>query len=239
MRLTRRRSVRTRAYTVAAALTVLLVASAPVPAGASPPEPVTAGTAATSVDRAPTADPRATPPYPLREGDPFYAASGSRCTIGALVPGGYLTAGHCASVGTAVDGFNGEPQGTFVASTFPGSDFALVAVNDDWEPEPSFSGTQEAPVGAAVCMAGSTTGVRCGTITATNQTIAFPQGTLYGMTRTNLCRATGDSGAPVYHQDQLQGLVSGGSGSCAAGGVTYFQPINPALAALGTHLLTS
>ena len=39
--------------------------------------------------------------------------------------------------------------------------------------------------------------------------------------------------------DQAQGVTSGGSGDCTAGGVTYFQPINEILTAYGLSLVTT
>ncbi|HLU46033.1 MAG TPA: S1 family peptidase [Natronosporangium sp.] len=184
-------------------------------------------------------------PYPLREGDPFYA-NGGRCTIGFLVLTatndlGYVTAGHCGGIGTSVRGFNQQPQGVIQGSVFPGQDYALAVVNQDWIPTPQLSAAQVAavdpPVGATVCKRGSTTGLTCGTITAKNQTVYYPYGVVYGLTRTTMCSEPGDSGAPVFTPDgQPYGIVSGGSGNCTAGGTTFVQPLRPVLLAYNLRL---
>lgn len=194
--------------------------------------------------------------YPLREGDPFF--SSGRCSIGFLVftatyQFGYVTAGHCASVGTSVQGYNMQAQGTTRASVFPGSDYALVTVNQNWIPtyrplagastvselplaEPA--AVADPPIGSTVCKMGSTTGLTCGIVQAKNQTVNYPQGSVYGLTRTNLCSEPGDSGAPVFTPDgQPYGIVVGGSGNCGTGGITFVQPLLPLLTALNLQLL--
>lgn len=190
--------------------------------------------------------PQVLQPHPLREGDPYYINGLSRCTVGPLVvtstsgDNGFVTAGHCGSVGDSTRGFNFEPQGIVRASSFPGADYAVVMVNDDWLPEPSFAGSQEAPIGATVCKRGPTTGLTCGIITHKNQTVNYPQGVVSGLTRTTICAEPGDSGAPVFTPDnQVQGTMSGGSGSCTSGGFSFFQPLNPVLSALNLTLLTT
>lgn len=192
-----------------------------------------------------TADaPRLLQPWPLREGDPYYV-NNSRCTVGFLIrttadQNGFITAGHCGSVGVRTRGFNQEPQGNFWLSQFPGSDWAVVLVSDDWIPTPITTGSQEAPIGGSVCKIGSTTGYTCGTITAKNVTVNYPQGTVTGLTRTTICAEPGDSGGPVFSGNyQGQGIVSGGSGNCAVGGVTFFQPLLPILSSGNLNLITA
>lgn len=192
----------------------------------------------------PTGDrPRLLQPWPLREGDPYYIWS-ARCTVGFLVrtsggDNGFVTAGHCGGAGDSTRGYNLRPLGTFRLSIFPGADWALVIVNDNWIPTPTATGSQEAPVGASVCKTGSTTGVTCGTVTAKNVTVNYAQGTVTGLTRTTICAEPGDSGGPVFAGTQGQGIISGGSGNCASGGITYFQPLNPVLASGNLTLLTA
>lgn len=187
--------------------------------------------------------PRLLQPWPLREGDPYYTGS-ARCTVGFLVrtsggDNGFVTAGHCGGIGNNTQGFNQQPQGSFQVSIFPGADWALVIVNDNWIPTPIATGSQEAPIGASVCKIGSTTGTTCGTITAKNVTVNYPQGTVTGLTRTTICAEPGDSGGPIFAGTQGQGIISGGSGNCSIGGTTYLQPLNPVLASGNLTLLTA
>ncbi|HEX6235389.1 MAG TPA: S1 family peptidase [Jiangellaceae bacterium] len=187
--------------------------------------------------------------YDVRGGDAYYPGS-SRCSIGFSVNGGFVTAGHCGGVGTTTRGYNQVTQGVVRGSRFPGNDYAWVEVNSNWTPTPlvnRYSGSQtvtvagsaEAAVGASVCRSGSTTGWRCGTIQAKNQTVNYPQGSVSGLTRTTACAEGGDSGGSWLAGQQAQGVTSGGSGNCSVGGTTYFQPIWPILSAYGRTLVTS
>jgi len=186
--------------------------------------------------------------YDVRGGDAFYIGGG-RCSIGFSVNGGYVTAGHCGTAGTATSGYNQVAQGTFQASSFPGNDYSWVAVNSNWTPQPwvnnysggnvTVAGSTEAAVGAAICRSGSTTGWHCGSIQAKNQTVNYAQGTVYGLTRTNVCAEPGDSGGSWLSGQQAQGVTSGGSGNCTSGGTTFFQPVNEILTAYSRTLVTS
>jgi streptogrisin C len=186
--------------------------------------------------------------YDVRGGDAFYIGGG-RCSIGFSVNGGYVTAGHCGTAGQATSGYNQVAQGTFQASSFPGNDYSWVAVNANWTPQPwvnnysggnvTVAGSTEAAVGAAICRSGSTTGWHCGTIQAKNQTVNYAQGTVYGLTQTNVCAEPGDSGGSWLSGQQAQGVTSGGSGNCTSGGTTFFQPVNEILSAYGRTLVTS
>ncbi|MBM2617694.1 S1 family peptidase [Actinoplanes sp. LDG1-06] len=200
-----------------------------------------------------TSEAQPKPLFDVRGADPYFIAvdgGTARCSIGFSVEGGFVTAGHCGEVGTTTTGFNQEAQGTVRASTFPGdADMGFVEVNGDWTPravvndfegnELPVAGNTEAPVGAAVCRSGSTTGTFCGTILAKNQTVVYPEGAVTGLTRTNVCAEGGDSGGPWLSGDQAQGMTSGGSGDCTVGGETFFQPINEILAAENLTLVTS
>lgn len=186
-------------------------------------------------------------PYPVRGGDAYYTPQ-YRCSVGFSVRGGYTTAGHCGRVGTTTSGYNRVSQGTFRGSQFPGRDQAWVAVNQNWTPQPVVNnyrggtvvvrGSQEAAVGASTCRSGSTTGWRCGRVQAKNQTVRYPQGTVYGLTRTSACAEGGDSGGAFISGNQAQGMTSGGSGNCTFGGTTFFQPLNPTLQRYGLTLVT-
>ncbi|BBH64279.1 hypothetical protein ACTI_09640 [Actinoplanes sp. OR16] len=193
------------------------------------------------------------PLFDVRGADPYFIAIGggqARCSIGFSVEGGFVTAGHCGEEGTQTTGFNNEAQGTVEASIFPGeADMGFVAVNGDWTPRPvvnDFNGNElpvagntEAPVGAAICRSGSTTGTFCGTILAKNQTVRYPEGAVTGLTRTDVCAEGGDSGGPWLSGDQAQGVTSGGSGDCTVGGETFFQPLNEILATNDLTLVTT
>lgn len=198
--------------------------------------------------RVETVTDRPVPLYDLIGGDAYYIGS-ARCSIGfSVLPRGFVTAGHCGRVGNTTRGYNGVSQGTFQRSVFPYNDAAYVAVNTSWTPRPyvrtssgllTVRGSTEAAVGATVCRSGSTTGWRCGTITAKNQTVNYPQGTVYGLTRTTACAEPGDSGGSfITPAGQAQGVTSGGSGNCSVGGVTYFQPLRPMLTSWGLTLVT-
>ncbi|MFR9775356.1 S1 family peptidase [Micromonospora sp. MS34] len=185
--------------------------------------------------------------YDVRGGDAFYMGGG-RCSVGFSVSGGFVTAGHCGTAGTSTQGYNQVSQGTFQASSFPGNDYAWVATNSNWTPQPwvnnysggnvTVTGSSEAAVGASICRSGSTTGWHCGSIQAKNQTVNYSQGSVSGLTRTNVCAEPGDSGGSWLSGQQAQGVTSGGSGNCTSGGTTYFQPVNEILSAYGLTLRT-
>ncbi|MEV6243903.1 S1 family peptidase [Lentzea sp. NPDC051838] len=186
--------------------------------------------------------------YDLRGGDAVYMGGG-RCSLGFSVTGGFVLAGHCGRTGTAISGYNRVAAGTFAGSTFPGNDYAWVRTNANWTPRPWVNrygganvivkGSTVAAIGAQICRSGSTTGWRCGTVQAYNQTVNYAQGSVRGLTRTNACAEPGDSGGSWVAGSgfgQAQGVTSGGSGNCSSGGTTYFQPVNPILSRYGLTL---
>jgi streptogrisin C len=190
------------------------------------------------------------PLFDIRGGDPYFIDQQFRCSIGFSTRNGFVTAGHCGAVGATTAGFNQAAQGTVRVSTFPGNgDFGFVETNANWTPRPvvndfnggeaPVAGSEEAPVGAAVCRSGSTTGTHCGVIQAKNVTVNYPEGAVTGLTQTNVCAEGGDSGGSWLSGDQAQGVTSGGSGDCTVGGTTFFQPIGEILAASGEQLVTS
>ncbi|TDD13404.1 hypothetical protein E1287_43295 [Actinomadura sp. KC06] len=94
-----------------------------------------------------------------------------------------------------------------------------------------------ASVGQQVCRSGSTTGLRCGTVTALNQSVSFPEGTMTGLARTNICSEPGDNpGAPYFTGTTALGVGVGGSGNCSSGGTSFYQPINEILSAYGVNV---
>ncbi|MQA07200.1 MAG: trypsin-like serine protease [Pseudonocardiaceae bacterium] len=171
-----------------------------------------------------------------------YTTGSSRCSIGFSVNGGFVTAGHCGDEGTSTS----NPTGTVAGSVFPGNDYAWVessaqttpTVNDYSGGTVTVAGSTEASEGASICRSGSTTGWHCGTVQAKGQTVSYPEGTVNGLTRTDVCAEPGDSGGSFISGNQAQGMTSGGSGDCSSGGTTYFQPVNPALNAFGLSLVT-
>jgi streptogrisin C len=188
--------------------------------------------------------------FDLRGGDAYFINNQFRCSIGFSVQRGFVTAGHCGAVGDTTAGSNRVAQGTVRASVFPGNgDFGFVETNNQWTPTATVAtsnqgvipvaGSEEAPVGASICRTGSTTGTRCGVIQAKNATVNYPEGTVTGLTRTNVCAEGGDSGGSWISGDQAQGVTSGGSGDCTVGGTTFFQPVNEILQATGQTLVTS
>ncbi|MFI9008282.1 S1 family peptidase [Actinosynnema sp. NPDC053489] len=187
-------------------------------------------------------------PRPLIDvigGNAYTIGSGTRCSVGFPVNGGFVTAGHCGTTGASTS----NPSGTFRGSSFPGNDYAWVQVAAGNTPRGlvnnysggtvSVAGSQDAPVGAAVCRSGSTTGWHCGTIQARNSSVTYPQGTVTGLIQTTVCAEPGDSGGSLLAGTQAQGVTSGGSGNCSSGGTTYFQPVNEILQAYGLTLVTS
>ncbi|GII33084.1 S1 family peptidase [Planotetraspora mira] len=191
--------------------------------------------------------------YNVRGGDAYYINSSSRCSVGfAITRGttnGFVSAGHCGRAGNTTTGYNQVAQGTFQGSSFPGNDYSWVAVNSNWTPVPyvnngsggnvTVSGSTVAVVGASICRSGSTTGWHCGTVQQLNTSVTYSQGTVSGVTRTNVCAEPGDSGGSFISGSQAQGVTSGGSGNCTSGGTTYFQPVNEILSTYGLTLVTS
>jgi streptogrisin C len=186
-------------------------------------------------------------PRPLIDvigGNAYYIGSGTRCSVGFSVNGGFVTAGHCGTTGATTT----QPSGSFRGSSFPGNDYAWVQVAAGNTPRGlvnnyaggtvSVAGSQDAAVGATVCRSGSTTGWHCGTIRARNSSVTYPQGTVSGLIQTNVCAEPGDSGGSLIAGTQAQGVTSGGSGNCSSGGTTYFQPVNEILQTYGLTLVT-
>ncbi|MGM1062006.1 S1 family peptidase [Saccharothrix sp. Mg75] len=215
------------------------------------------GGSAVRVDRV-TEAPR--PMWNIIGGQALYFGGG-RCSVGfnARNSAGarfVITAGHCTELGGSVSGTGGA-IGSVVTTSFPGNDYGTVRVTsssavstalvDRWSSgsDVTVAGSSVTPVGGGICRSGSTTGWRCGSVQATNQTVNYGGGDIVsGLTRTNACAEPGDSGGSVVSNPgsgtrvQAQGLTSGGSGNCSSGGTTFFQPINEVLSATGLALVT-
>jgi streptogrisin D len=136
--------------------------------------------------------------------------------------------------------------GNRVGSSFPGNDYALiqyttgvsrpgaVSLYDGTSRDISSAG--HAYVGQTVGRSGSTTGLHRGTVTGLNATVNYPEGQVSGLIRTTVCAEGGDSGGPLFAHNTALGLKSGGSGDCASGGITYFQPVTEALSVYGVSV---
>jgi streptogrisin C len=177
--------------------------------------------------------------------------SPSRCSLGfnARSASGVvyvLTAGHCTAYTGLWWDVYGWTIGTVAGSSFPTNDYGrIMRTNTTWVPTSKIQGGSSvlgrtvAAAGTTVCRSGSTTGYRCGTIQALNQTLCYSQGCVYQVTSTSACAEPGDSGGPYFSSTrQAQGVLSGGSGNCSSGGTTYFQPVNEILSAYGLTLVT-
>ncbi|MFF7457017.1 carbohydrate-binding protein [Kitasatospora sp. NPDC008115] len=190
------------------------------------------------------------PLYDLRGGDAYYIGGSSRCSIGFPITRGttqgFVSAGHCGRTGATTTGSNRAAQGSFQASVFPGNDMSWIAANSSWTATPyvtgasgAVTGSVQQQVGASVCRSGSTTGWHCGTIQQHGTSVTYQEGTVSGVTRTNVCAEPGDSGGSFISGTQAQGVTSGGTGNCSQGGTTYYQPVNPILQGYGLTLKTN
>jgi streptogrisin B len=181
-------------------------------------------------------------------GDAIWGVGGPflyRCSLGFnVVKDGtyyFLTAGHCAKdVSTWYSDQNRNTLiGSNVGYSFPTNDYALVRYDNTALSHSGGYTAADAFVGESVTRDGSTTGVHSGTVTALNATVRYSQGggTVYGLIQTTVCAESGDSGGPLYDGNKAIGLTSGGSGDCASGGTTFFQPVTEALSVYGVSLL--
>jgi hypothetical protein len=184
-------------------------------------------------------------------------STGGRCSAGFNVTDGQrdfiLTAGHCGPTGSVWFEDSGADRqlGKTITQSFPGNDFSLVqyangdagdgaavvAIGDGKGVQ--ITGAADATVGQRVFRSGSTSGLRDGEVTALNATVNYPEGTVTGLIETNVCAEPGDSGGPMFSEGIALGVTSGGSGDCASGGTTYFQPVTKALTDLDVKLLVA
>ena len=196
--------------------------------------------------------------YDLIGGDRYTLPGGGFCSIGLPVTqGGFVTAGHCGTLNTAITGSNGVAIGSFAGSSFPGNDFAWVrATNTSWISQPwvanyaggviGVMGGLEAPVGAVTCRSGARTGYRCGIIGARNVTVNYGGSLVYGLTQSSACLGQGDSGGSfITPTGEAQGVASGGAlnangENCSiAAPISFHQPLQPILNAYGLTLRTA
>ncbi len=186
-------------------------------------------------------------------GDAIYGGQ-YRCSLGFNVrdtAGAYyfLTAGHCGNIASSWYANSAKTTllGSVTGSSFPGNDYAIVKYSTSYTNHPGvvnlYNGSTQditsaanATVGQAVRRSGSTTGVRSGSVTGTNATVNYAEGTVTGLTRTNVCAQGGDSGGALFAGTVALGLTSGGSGNCTSGGTTYFQPVVEVLNRYGVRV---
>jgi streptogrisin D len=179
---------------------------------------------------------------------------GSRCSAGFNTRSGsgrnyVLTAGHCTDLGGTWTTSSGQTIGPVAASSFPGNDYGAIRISSPASLDPrggvlhngafrDITGASRVPVGSSACKTGSTTGTTCGTVLAYNVTVNYAEGTVFGLTRTDICTQPGDSGGALYAGSLAQGITSGGSfGGCRPGFRSFFQPADEALSVYGLTLL--
>ncbi|MEI8409615.1 MULTISPECIES: S1 family peptidase [unclassified Kribbella] len=188
----------------------------------------------------------------IRGGDAIYGGQ-YRCSLGFNVRSGstyyFLTAGHCTNIASSWYANSSKTTllGTVTGSSFPGNDYGIVRYSTSYTNHPGsvnlYNGSTQditsagnAFVGQAVKRSGSTTGLRSGSVTGTNATVNYAEGTVTGLIRTNVCAEGGDSGGALFAGTVALGLTSGGSGNCSSGGTTYFQPVTEVLSRYGVSV---
>lgn len=202
--------------------------------------------------------------YLRNPGDGYLYACSVGFPVTSGTANGYVTAGHCGDNNESVfyepsQWTLGIKLGSFAGSNFPnpgqtGNDYAWVRLDSGHTTSPivygwgkgdvTVRGSTVGGVGTAICRSGRTTGWRCGSVEALNQTVSYGSGeTILNLTRTSACSEGGDSGGSfITGPGQAQGVLSGGSGSCKGGGrrsKSYFQPLLPILNAYNLTLRTS
>lgn len=184
-------------------------------------------------------------------GDAIYTG-GARCSLGFNVRNSagtrfFLTAGHCTNIGSTWSATSGGAAiGTRTGTSFPGNDYGIVrytssisnpgAVNLYNGSTQDITGSGNVSQGQSLCRSGSTTGLRCGSVTSTSATVNYAEGAVFDTIRTNICAQGGDSGGALYGGSTAYGLTSGGSGNCSSGGTTFFQKVPEALSVYGVSV---
>ncbi|MEV0680371.1 S1 family peptidase [Actinosynnema sp. NPDC050436] len=214
-----------------ASLTLLALLTPTPPATATPATPTTSTTT--------------TAPIPLEAGTPLTSPPNARCVNGFNVQGHLLVSVRCATHTNPVTGPGGGRIGPVLRIR---DTYAVVKVLDpaSWDQLPRLAGyatpitgSAEAAIGATVCAGTRSTGWRCGTVQAKNQTVNHGTGAITGLTRTNLCVHSGDDWVPVVSGNQAQGHLLGGSGSGSGNCTSFFYPINRILKAEQFTLTTA
>ncbi|TYK53181.1 S1 family peptidase [Actinomadura decatromicini] len=183
-------------------------------------------------------------------GETIFARGGVRCTLGFNVrkAGSYyfLTTGGCAEVGLKL---YADPTlvielGTVVAVR---NSTALVRYVSPHVERPGSVGTPSGSqdvlaaraleVGHRVCRTSPDTGIKCGTVTARNQSVRLRGGTITGLVKTTICTESGDApGTPYLSGPFAVGLGIGAGGNCEGGGTSFIQPLDGVLSAFDVEI---
>ncbi|WP_158578888.1 S1 family peptidase [Spongiactinospora rosea] len=198
----------------------------------------------------------------VRGGDPIVFNGSARCAVGFTVrrgtEQGFITAGHCGRAGAAVSDARTTPPrplGTVAGSVFPTNDFAYVRlvagrpgsglIGRAPHQEVLIQGHGVVPIGSTICSYSLARNWQCGKIQQLNATVNLANGSLYGLTRTNIGLYPGDSGQPYVAVDwtkktgQALGTASIGSDPSQGNLISFFQPIARPLATYGVTLITT
>ncbi|GAB2760166.1 S1 family peptidase [Amycolatopsis magusensis] len=164
---------------------------------------------------------------------------GSRCSAGFNTNKGgqnyIVDAGHCTGAVANWDGI-----GPSVEASFPGNDYGLIQNNSGDAPgavtlwngsSQPITSAGNATQGQEICKSGSTTNLTCGSVTATDVTVNYPQGAVDGLIQTSASVNSGDSGGCLFAGSVGVGITSG-----MGGGSSFFQPVTEALGAYGVTL---
>ncbi|MQY10783.1 Streptogrisin-B [Streptomyces sp. RB5] len=183
----------------------------------------------------------------VRGGDTLYGDAGTVCRVGFNARGGTasygIVPGHCASASSTwyADPNRTVQVGVTAGFRFPLDDFGVVRYTNPTLSYPGevnagglgvvdITGAANPVVGQSLCHVGKLTGIHCGLVVSVNATVSYPEGTVTGLFRSNICSDPGDAGGPAFSGTTALGVIVGGSsGSCA----TYYQPIVEILAAYG------
>ncbi|HST49545.1 S1 family peptidase [Jatrophihabitans sp.] len=186
----------------------------------------------------------------VQGGDAVYSGQ-YRCTLAFNVRdanGAYyfIASGHCgASVGSVW--YSNSTHTTALGTTFAvsslGGGIVIVKYPAGVVPPGSvdlhngssqdITTAVDPYVGEAAKRSGSTTGVHSGSVTGVNVTVNYPEGTVTGLIRTNICAEGGDTGGPLFDGTKALGVLVSASGNCSSGGTTFYEPITKILAAYG------
>lgn len=199
----------------------------------------------------------------VRAGDRIYGSGGLggavTCTAGFAVmtsnplppppyaANRFLISGQCASGYHSwyLNGSGGVYIGSTAAANFPRTDYGVIAkaaginalseVNLRNGTYRRITSSGDAYKNRPVCLVGAGSGLRCGTITATNLTVNYGQDpyvfNVYGLAAANICTTGIDRGGPVFDGNTAVGLISGRLGSSCLLSITYIQPVRPAMQA--------
>lgn len=209
----------------------------------------------------------------LHGGDPYNGCSVGFNAADAAGTPHVVTAGHCGTPSDLAFHANGIHIGQFVASRFPGRDYAAVRVDNTahWVQGPyvnAYNGAggvyivagwflDRAPEGTFMCKSGRTTGLTCGSVTASSVDVDYFDnngnfiGRVEDLTQHNACVEPGDSGGSNLSNftadghAMAEGLTSGAAlsnGRClqviGQENVSWYQPVFEALNEYGLSLYT-